>query len=215
VTKEQVRDFVRNLIDDPNAKRWTDTLLDMLIGMVYDELWSDILDAAPWYNSKLETLSVNSPGYINVASDLDNRFHKVQKLTRAEKEYTFVDQRDVVLQDSKELSAPHFTYTLLGDELYVFPLQPTPDVKLRYSFKPTTFGSLQDSDAVVFPEGHESALLYEAASRALLKGAAEDGSSLLAIARDAKARMLKEIKRRYPGPHLMYLADSSYEWGGT
>jgi len=42
LTKAATRTAIRQAIDDPSAKRWTDANLDQLIELVLDDLYSDI-----------------------------------------------------------------------------------------------------------------------------------------------------------------------------
>src|SRR5258708_25627496 len=66
LTKAQVRTAVRQMIDDPSAKRWSDPNLDQLIELVLDDLYGEILDMAPYINSQYQQigLPLHAPGFI-------------------------------------------------------------------------------------------------------------------------------------------------------
>src|ERR1700737_4105775 len=94
LTKAQVRSQVRNMIDDPNAKRLTDAQLDVLIEGVHDDLYGDILDAAPYFNTQYQQISLplHLPGYIDMrlgiyGGDLSQRFYRLQQCIADGRQY--------------------------------------------------------------------------------------------------------------------------------
>lgn len=220
LTKAQSRTMIRQLIDDPNAKLWTDANLDILTSLTLDDLWSDIFDFSPWFTSKLDTLtSITSPGFVDLrhtgdGGALSERFHRLQLVTRNSRHYYEHRQRNILIEANSVLTAPDDTYIFLGDQLWLFPLDTASDVEIRYSFKPAEFTTLTDGTKVTWPQGHESVYLYETAARALTKGDREENARVQAIADKSWQRMLSAVRRRGGAPIQPFTTDSPQSIGG-
>lgn len=221
LTKAQARMLTREWLDDPNAKRWSDTRIDLAIQMALDDLWTDMLDIQSGLTSQLHTItSLVSPGYIDLrlttqGGQLTQRFYRVQKVTRDGREYRPVDPRDILIEGNNALAGPDISHYVLGDQLWIFPLDTDTDVELRYSFKPTPFTSLTDGMNVPFPEGSESAYVLMASATTMAKGGAEDIGQLMALAKDARDRCLAAIRRQYHGMTVPFSTGTGVEIGGT
>lgn len=205
LTKAQARMLTREWLDDPQAKRWSDARIDLAIQLALDDLWTDMLDMQSSLTSQLHTItSLHSPGYIDLrlatsGGDLTQRFYRVQHVTRGGREYRPVDPRDVVIESNEAIVGPDFTYYVLGDQLWLFPLSTTDDVELRYSFKPTPFTAMTDGMNIPFPEGSESAYVLLASATTMAKGGAEDIGQLMSLAQQARDRCYAAIRRQYHG----------------
>lgn len=221
LTKSQARTLTREWLDDPQAKRWTDTRIDLAIQLALDDLWTDMLDTQSGLTSQLHTITdLVSPGYIDLrlttqGGQLTQRFYRVQHVTRSGREYRSVDSRDVLIEANNAIVGPDFTYYIIGDQLWLFPLNTVDDVELRYSFKPTPFTSLTDGMNVPFPEGSESAYVLLASATTMAKGGAEDVGQLMLLAQQARDRCLAAIRRQYHGMTVPFTTGSSAEMGGT
>jgi hypothetical protein len=222
LTKAQVRTQVQQMMDDPSAVQWSAANLDILIDGVFDAGWRDILEVNPWANSQHETLTstdLTSPGYFD-ESDLTpptgGRIHMMQLLTRAGYQLQPITPERVVIEDNAVTArdASLNSYFKLGTEYWMFPLDATTDVEVRYSYLPQGFNASADGSALVWPESHVSALIFEAAGRALMKGAREDSNSLLGMAQAMWGKMLDDAGKSYPGPVVPFYADSPLDWGG-
>lgn len=232
LVKAQYRTMVRQWLDDPNAKRWADSFIDLAIQFALDDLWTDVLDTAPFLTSQLQTLNtLHSPGFIDLrqtmfGGDLTQRFYRVQLLkapaepaSQAARIYYPKDPRDVLLTqgDQGVIVATRFTYEIKGDQLWLYSSDnqfgPAP-VDIRYSFKPTAFTMLTDGFGVQFPEGSESAAVLLAAANTMAKGNAEENAQLLGMAEVARNRMLDAIRRQYFGSTSPYTTQSTHEFGG-
>jgi hypothetical protein len=223
LTKAQIRTAVRQQIDDPSAARWTDPNLDILIGMVYEDGWQDILEWAPFYTSQLDTITpLLTPGYIDFAAtggagQPTKRFFAAQKITRSGREYVYAPSSVLVLEDNA-LVTPVVGldgyFTSFGKQLWLFPLELTPEVELRYSYRPGLFSALADGNAVEWPEGHESALVFESAARAMTKGDAESMAQLKQLAVDAWERMRSSLHRVQVVTREPRQLDSPLAWAG-
>lgn len=234
LTKLQIRTAVQQYIDDSNAKRWPAPNLDQVISFVYDDLWSDILDMSPYWNSKYQqiALPLHLPGYIDLrlqadGGDLLSRFYRLQQCIADGRQYGAKDPRDYLMSasvntgDVTTISAvsgveTRFTYQFLGDQLWLHPLgNVTSFVELRYNFTPTSFINLGDGAGVDFPDGNEHCLILFAAAHAMLKGGTEDPGSFMALGREAKQNLMDSVRRRYHGPTVPFTTGNPYEFGGT
>lgn len=233
LTKLQVRTAVQQYFDDPAAKRWTAPNLDQVISFVYDNLYGEILDTASYWNSQYQQigLPLHAPGYIDLrlqsaGGDLTKRFYRLQQLIADGRQYFAKDPRDFLMMASTQTGdvttiqastgvEQRFSYQFLGDQLWLHPLgNVTTFVEIRYSFRPAVFTTLADSDSVEFPDGTEHTLVLAAAAHAMVKGGAEDPSGLMALAAEAKQRMIESIRRRYHGPTVPFAPSNQWEWGG-
>lgn len=213
-TKAQIRTAVRQLLDDPIAALWHDAVLDDLIGQTYDELWGRILNNAPYYLTQLDTISTfTAPGYISLDTDLSQRFHRLQSLVRGERTYNLADPRTILVSENAVISGPQYSYAFYGNQLWMFPLETTGAVELRYSYKPAAFTGLTESTNITWPDGHESALIFEAAGRALFKGG--DPTGLLKMAERAMDELITVVKKRQHFMSVMWTNDSGESFGST
>lgn len=199
--------MVRQWLDDPNAVRWSDANLDMVIQLVIDDLWTDLLDMNPQLTSQLHTFTtVNTPGYIDLrqtthGGDLTQRFYRVHEggVVRGSRQYVPREPSDTVIEEDTGIVYESYTYYVQGDFLWLFPLSTSDQVELRYSYKPTQYTSLTDGMVVPFPEGHELAYVLTAAALAMPKGAAEDPSTLQMMADKAVHKLLAAVRRQTHG----------------
>ena len=216
MTKAEIRTAVQQAIDDVGAKRWPAASLDVLIALTIDDLWGDILDASSFYTSKLELPTIVAPGRIAL-SGLASRFYRLQKVVRDSYEYFDAGQTDVVIEGListlEEISAPDKSYVLVDENLWLFPLDATEPVTVAYSYLPPVYTTLAEGAAVVFPDGNESAIVYESASRALVRGDAESMAQVKVLAELAKNKLLSRVQRRRYGPTVMNVTGSPADYG--
>lgn len=198
LTKTQVREAVRQAIDDPSDQRWTDANLDILIGMVGDVLWSAILDSFEFATSQSDTVTPAAGGKIDVTvagALLSQRFYRVQKVTRVS------DLKEAQPKVFKEV-VPQLSYYMLGKNIVTDPaVTGSNSVTVEYSYLPTNFNSLASDGTSLpseYPEGHEMALVYLASAAAIIKGDAENMGQIGRMADMAVTAMLTHIARRYP-----------------
>lgn len=234
LTKSQVRSQIRQLADDPNAKRWSDPALDVLIEGVHDDLYGDILDAAPYFNTQYQQigLPLHSPGYIDLrlgiyGGDLSQRFYRLQQCIADGRHYFGKDPRDYLMVaksqtgDISTIAADsgveqRFSFQFLGNQLWLHPLgNVTTFVELRYNYKPTAFSSLTNGSIVDMPEGSYRALINLSAAEALPKGNAEDATQFRSMGNEAKQSMLNAIRRQQHGATQIYTGENPWAFGGT
>lgn len=234
LTKAQVRSQVRQLIDDPNGKRWNDPSLDALIEGIHDDLYGDILDTAPYFNSQYQQISLplHAPGYVDLrqslyGGDLTQRFYRLQQCIADGRHYYGKDPRDYLMTASSNTGdvstiradsgvETRFTFQFLGNQLWMHPLgNLTTFVELRYNYKPTAFTSLTNGYIVDMPEGSYRALVNLSVAEALPKGNAEDAAQFRESGEEARQKMLNSIRRQYHGSTQVYTGDSPWSFGGT
>jgi len=219
LTKAIARTMIQQVMDDPSGAMWTSANLDQLTEISLDEMWGDLLTFSPWLLSQLDTIAtLTSPGYLDLRTvanggALSQRFHRLQSIVRGGTTYSKADTRDVVVELNSVVVAPDNTYVFLGDQLWLFPLDITADVEIRYSYKPAGFVSLGEGAKVTWPDGHDSAFIYEIAARALVRGDREDNGNILRLAGQSWARLIDMIRRRQIGPIVPWGPDTSTEWG--
>lgn len=235
LVKSQVRSAVRNLIDDPNAKRLSDSQLDVVIEGIHDDLYSDILDTAPYFNSQYAQigLPLRSPGYIDLrqsiyGGDLTQRFYRLQQCIADGRHYFAKDPRDYLMTAAAPTTGSvadiradtgveqRFSFQFLGNQLWLHPLgQVTTLVELRYNCRPQAFTSLTNGYIVDMPEGSYRALINLSAAEAMPKGNAEDAQQFRAMGEDARQKLLNSIRRQYHGATQIFAGDSPWAFGGT
>lgn len=221
--KATVRTLVRQWADDTDIALWDNANLDLAIQLTLDDLWGDLLTHSAYLTTQLDTVTPTSPGTIDLRTvadggDLSERFFRLQSLTRNGQEYREASLRDITIEGNvvkaANDSAAQYTYVILGDLIYLFPLETSPNVEIRYSYLPAAFNGLTESGEVVWPTGFEMAFILEAAGRAMLKGAREDPAQLFALARDSHQRLKDVISSRRVGGRLPFINSDSLEWGG-
>jgi len=233
LTKAQVRTQVRQMIDDPSAKRWSDGNLDQLIELVLDDLWGEILDMAPYINSQYQqiALPLHAPGYIDLRTttfggDLTQRFYRLQQLIADGRQYFVKDPRDFLMvassltNDVSTIRAStgieqRFSMQFLGNQLWLHPLgNVTTFVEIRYNFKPIGFTSLTNGFQVDMPEGSNRAIINLSAAEALTKGNVEEAQQFRTMGEDAKEKLMYSIRRQYHGMMVPFSPSNQWEFGG-
>ena len=215
LTRLQARTLIRQLIDDTASKLWDDTNLDLLTEAAIDELWGELLDWNGWLRSTEQAVTPTSPGYFDLDTGL-TRFYRLQAVVRGGQTFWPANQRDVLLSNNEAVVAPDNTYAIIGSRVYLFPLDASTSIYVRYADRPTAYTSLaSDATAVPWPDGYHMAYVYEAASRALEKGDREKSDTFRQRAADEVARMRAYLRKRQIGPIMPWFDRDSLEWGGV
>jgi hypothetical protein len=225
LNKTQVRQLVRQLIDDPGAKLWSNTNLDLLIEGCLDEIWSDLLEQFAWLTTA-ESAPQVVDGVIYTSLLTVPRFHRVQRISRNGVDYRPARPEEVIGTFGTGLDAPDYTYVVFSDQIWTFPAEDNSDTYVRYSYLPEPFTSLtpgpdpdseEDDDVsfVTFPDGHHMVYIYDVASKALEKGDKENSDRFTQRAQVARLRLMTYLRKQSVGPIQPLLGDSSREWGGV
>jgi hypothetical protein len=67
-TQAQMIELTRQFMDAVESDRWSDELILTVLGNVFDEEWSNILNAAPYYTFALRTVPQDSNGQFLLTS---------------------------------------------------------------------------------------------------------------------------------------------------
>lgn len=214
-TKAAARVLIQQLIDDPAGKLWSPTALDTLIEGALDELWGDLLDTFPWLRSvESALLTPVAPGTIDKDAAL-TRFYRVQYIVRNSTALTLMDQKDSLVAGGVQIAADADTYTVMGNLIWMFPLSTAANVYVRYSNFPPAFGTLGESDPVVWPDGFHMAYIYDIASRALEKGDEEDSSQFGKRSEASLFRLKAFLRKQQIGPTFPWTDQDSLELGSV
>jgi hypothetical protein len=223
LNKVEVRDLIRQLIDDPGGKLWNTTNLDLLIEGCLDELWGEIIDQFPWVRwTETSAITLVAPGYVQLWDDATtsdfNRLYRIQRVVRNGIEYHIADQRDVTIAGGEVIAAPNYSYTILGRTLHLFPYDITANVTIQYSSLPEPFTSLtpgpdpddpsdDEISLVEWPDGYHMAYIYDVASKAIEKGDREDSTRLGRRAEASLFRLKAFLRKQHTGPIMPYVSD--------
>lgn len=233
LTKAAIRTAVRQMIDDPQSKRWSDGNLDQSISMVLDDIWGDLLDVAPYINSQYQQigLPLHAPGYIDLrltdfGGDLIQRFYRLQQCIADGRQYFTKDPRDYLMVASSQTNdvttikadtgvEQRYSMQFLGNQLWLHPLgQVTTFVELRYNYKPIEFTKMTDGLTISLPEGNDNCVIMLAAAQALTKGNAEEAQQFFTMGNQAKDKMMNSIRRQYHGMTQPFAPQNMWEIGG-
>lgn len=192
LTKGQIRTAVRQQIDDPGAARWSDANLDILITVVQDAIWQQILDSFPDYLTVEETETTSAAGKVALSALTGGRFYRIQRILNPSN----IPLHPILFNEA----VPQGAYYILGGNIVTVPVVNAANVTINYSYLPTRFNDLANDNTAVtdWPEGHEGALIFTSAAIALTKGDAESMNQLAVIANAMLDSMVTHIARRYP-----------------
>lgn len=214
MTKAELRTIVRVMIGDSIGTRISDVALDLMIQMKADEIWSKVFSIEPYYivNRQLN-LTPTSPGYVDVSTGLTSRFYRLQSVGRAGQTYRQIDPRNVSFDDSTLMAidsgSSSYRYFWRGTQLHLLPYATTADVDIEYSGPPASMlTSLTESQAIIWPDGHELALVLGTAS-AILRA----DKDLRTDADNALGELLAHVSRRSIGALTPYQVRTPQEDG--
>lgn len=229
LTINQLIDEVRQNIDAEGGSRWSDAEIVTALSYSHDSLWSRILSAASYYRFQSLSISTDSSGLFPVSSlstgtgNSQKRFYRILSINDGTVEYSETRFQDIPLGTSSAyVKYYRKLYYLAGENYQVLPAGST-GLTVVVNYKPTMLrdyvgtGSIDKYDvAIDWPEGNENVLVYDAASRLLMKGGAEATSSALfnRMGKDELADMLDDIRRMSINPTRMAYPDTATAWGG-
>lgn len=225
MTRGQMVTAIRDYMDAGSSQRWSDATIVAVANSVYDAVWSDILNAAPYYTFGQRSVTTDSQGRItfsslnkNVPGDAEENWYRILSLSDGNVLYTQTSFQNVPLATTTNyLPTYPRQYYIAGQYVQVLPVTASLALTAFVNYKPTALADLSlDTSSITFPENNEYILVWEAASQLLLKGGTEAGAAaqLKALAEAEKATMLDDLRRRTINPTLMAYPDQKYDWGG-
>lgn len=223
-TRAQMVQLTREFMDAVQSDRWSDSLVLTVLGSVFDEEWSNILNAAPYYTFATRTVTQDANGQFTLASldsgggDAEQNFYRILNLSDGNSNYTETRYQDVPLATTTNYFPPYgYAYYLAGDFVQCLPLGSGVQMTVGVNWKPTNIVDLaSDASVITFPEHDELLLAYAAAAALLNKGGAESQAArvLVQMADGERAAMLDDLRRRTINPTRMAYPDVRGDWGG-
>jgi hypothetical protein len=224
MTRAQLVAMTREYMDAVDSTRWSDETIKLVLNGVYDEEWSNILNAAPYYTFQQLTLSSDANGQIPFSSlstgsgDSQKNFYRILSLSDGNILYGQTEFQNVPLATtSGYLPTYPKLYYLVGEVVQILPLGTASPFYVAVNYKPTALIDLAtDATVVPFPSNSEQLLAINAAYKLLMKGGAEltAAASFKALANDERQTLLDDLRRRTINPTRMAYPDVKYDWSG-
>lgn len=226
ITRGQLRTLVRQAMDADAGDRWSDTFLDYIINSVFEDEWSNILNAAPYYNFAERAVTTDANARVPLSAlssgsgDAQQNFYRVLAVYDQTALYTEANYRDVPMATVGSYT-PQYPkqYYIVGSYVQILPPDISVPLTITVNYKPTPPADLASDNSVIdFPAGNEMLLACEAAGRALeTKAGAEDingAQSLFRSAERYRSDFLDDLARRTIEPRRMGYSDNRLDWGG-
>lgn len=225
VTRADLVQYTREAMDAVNSDRWSDSLIKSVLNVVYDDEWSNLLNASQYYTYGMRQVTTDSNGVIAFASlntgggDSQQNFYRILSVSDGNVLYTQTRFQDVPLATTTNyLPTYPRLYYIVGEQVQILPVSSSLSLYVAVNYKPTSLQDLlTDASTINFPMGGEWIIANEAGARLLNKGGAESGAAqvLKREAAELRAGMLDDIRRRTINPTMLAYPDQKYEWGGA
>lgn len=223
-TRAQLVTQTREYMDAVGSTRWSDAAIITVLAQVYDEEWSNILNAAPYYTFQQIPVTTDANGQIPFSSlntgsgDAQKNFYRILSVTDGNIVYSETAFQYVpVATTANYLPSYPRLYYLVGEFVQILPVGNGNGLYIAVNYKPTSLNDLSsDSVSVVFPGNSEGILVAGAAAKLLLKGGAEVGAAnnFRNLANEERQSMLDDLRRRTINPTRMAYPDQKYDWSG-
>jgi len=224
VTRAQLVELTREYMDAVGSSRWSDDIIKRVLNGVYDEEWSNILNAAPQYTFQQLQLTTDANGQIPFSSlntgSGDNRkeFYRILSVSDGNVLYSQTEFQNVpVATTANYLPTYPRLYYYVGETVQILPVGSGNPVYIAVNYKPTALLDLAtDASVINFPANSETLLAIGAAYRLLLKGGAETQSAVnyKRLSEEERADLLDDVRRRTINPTRMAYPDQKYDWSG-
>jgi hypothetical protein len=224
VTRGQLISLTREFMDAVGSERWSNSTIQTVLNSVYDEEWSNILNAAPFYTFRQFTAVTDSDGQIPFASlssgsgDAEKNFYRILSINDGSVLYTQTSFTDVPLATTTTyLPTYPRLYYLVGSLVQILPVNTGVSLYVAVNYKPTALSDLSsDSVAIDWPGANETLLAAHGAYKLLLKGGGEVATAQRwkTLADDERETMLDDLRRRTINPTRMAYPDQKYDWAG-
>lgn len=224
VTTTQLIDLTREYMDAVGSQRWSDNSIKTMLAQVYDEEWSNILNAAPYYTFQQLTVVTDTDGQIPFASlntgadDSQKNFYRILSVSDGNVLYNQTDFQNVPLATTTNyLPTYPRLYYLAGTNVQILPVGSGTSLYIAVNYKPTALNDLSSSDvAIQFPENNQGIIVASAAAKLLLKGGAEvaAANNFRNLANEERQSMLDDLRRRTINPTRMAYPDQKFDWAG-
>jgi|LakMenEpi03Aug12_release.lakeMendotaPanAssembly.Ray.scaffolds.fasta_scaffold42400_6 hypothetical protein len=224
VTVADLIEQTREYMDAVGSTRWTDPFIKTILAQVYDEEWSNILNAAPYYTFQQLNVTTDVNGQIpfsalNTGSgDAQRNFYRILSVSDGNVLYDETQFQYVPLATTTNyLPTYPRLYYLVGESVQILPVATGTALYIAVNYKPTALNDLSsDTVAITFPDNNQGIITASAAAKLLLKGGAEVGAAnnFRALANEERQSMLDDLRRRTINPTRMGYPDQKYDWSG-
>ena len=224
VTRAQLVEYTREAMDAVGSDRWSDSLIKSVLNVVYDDEWSNLLNASQYYTYGMRTVTTDSNGVVAFSSlnsgagDNQQNFYRILSVSDGNVLYSQTRFQDVPLATTTNyLPTYPRLYYIVGEQVQILPWGSGTLIYIAVNYKPTSLSDLgSDVSAITFPMGGEWILANEAGARLLNKGGAESTAAQV-LRREAdglRMGMLDDIRRRTINPTMLAYPDQKYDWAG-
>lgn len=222
-TRAQMIELTRQFMDAVDAERWSDSLIVTVLGAAFEEEWSNILNAAPYYTFASRTVAQDTNGQILLTAldggsgDNEQNHYRILNVSDGNSNFSETRYQDVPLATSTNYFPPFgYAYYLVGNYIQCLPIGSGTQMIIAVNYKPTNIVDLaSDASVITFPEHDELLLAYNAAAQLLNKGGAESNAAqvLTRMADAERASMLDDLRRKTINPTRMAYPDMRGDWG--
>ena len=225
-TRDELIAATRQFMDAAGSTRWTDALIQSVLNESYDNEWSNLLNATPYYTFNSVSVTTDANGVVDTADlntgsgDNEKNYYRILSMNDGSQLYGETQFRHVPLATttSAVYLRPRLYYRAGLDAIQVLPVQSGLALTVVVNYKPTSLTDLATGASTInFPSASYLLLCYEAAATLLLKGGAEPeaASMLRGLASDARRMLLDDIRRQTVTPTLLDYPDNAHEWAGA
>jgi len=224
VSRAELVTLTREAMDAVGSDRWSDSLIKSVLNVVYDDEWSNLLNASQYYTYGMRTVTTDANGVVaftslnNGAGDSQQNFYRILSVSDGNVLYAQTRFQDVPLATTTNyLPTYPRLYYIVGEQVQILPVASGTTLYVAVNYKPTSLSDLgSDASTITFPLGGEWIIANEAGARLLNKGGAESVAAqvLKREAAELRAGMLDDIRRRTINPTMLAYPDQKYDWAG-
>jgi hypothetical protein len=224
VTRGQLISDTREFMDAVASARWSDALIQTVLSSVYDEEWSNILNAAPYYTFAQRLVATNGSGQVlfsaldNGSGDTKQHWYRILSVSDGNVLYSQTRFQDVPLATTTNyLPTYPRLYYMAGNAVQILPVSGGTQLYIAVNYKPASLSTLSsDTVTIDFPDNAHLIIVWEAAAQLLLKGGAETSAAvdLKRLADLSRTSLLDDLRRRTINPTQLAYPDQKYDWAG-
>jgi len=225
ISRAELVEYTREAMDAVDSTRWSDSLITSVLNVVYDDEWSNLLNASQYYTYAMRQPTTDANGVVAFSAlnsgggDSQENFYRILSVSDGNVLYTQTRFQDVPLATTTNyLPTYPRLYYIVGEQVQILPVASGTSLYVAVNYKPTALSNLlTDASTINFPLGGEWIIANEAGARLLNKGGAESGAAqvLKREAAELRAALLDDIRRRTINPTMLAYPDQKYNWGGA
>ena len=214
--------LVDEMADANGSPRWGTTLKLQLLGEAHWREWKDLLNVARHLRMAQRTATTDADGRIaksaltSGSGDATETWYRILTVSQGNFYYQPATYEEYP-QSPTEVSLPQVWYEY-GDLIQLMPAAQGNTVTVNVNHLPQRADLLVDNNStVVFPDGYDLILAYEAAASMFMKGAAETNlaGELRGAAQVLRDRMHQDVGRITVRPLRMGSMDDKWDWGSV